>query len=138
MAEGRHLTLVSAPAGFGKTTLLRDWAAGCERLVAWLALDAGDGDPQRFLTYVAAALQQVAPGLGAGTRRRAPGLLRASSAPPAESALTALLNDLAALSTDVVLVLDDYHVLDAPAIHAAVGFLVEHLPAQAHLVIATR
>ena len=138
LAEGRHLTLVSAPAGFGKTTLLRDWAAGCERLVAWLSLDAGDGDPQRFLTYVAAALQQVAPGLGAGTRRRAPGLLRASSAPPAESALTALLNDLAALSTDVVLVLDDYHVLDAPAIHAAVGFLVEHLPAQAHLVIATR
>ena len=138
LAEGRHLTLVSAPAGFGKTTLLRDWAAGCERLVAWLSLDAGDGDPQRFLTYVAAALQQVAPGLGAGTRPRAPRLLRASSAPPAESTLTALLNDLAALSTGVVLVLDDYHVLDAPAIHAAVGFLVEHLPAQAHLVIATR
>src|SRR4051794_22514555 len=87
------LTLVAAPAGSGKTTLIGDWVAGCGRRVAWLSLDAGDGDPARFLTYLVAALRTIAPDIGAGVL----GALQAPPPPPAEALLTALLNDLAAL-----------------------------------------
>jgi LuxR family maltose regulon positive regulatory protein len=109
------LTLVSAPAGFGKTTLLADALAAAGRPVAWLSLDRDDNDPARFWTYVATALSR-----------------------PPESCLTALLNDLAARTTDVVLVLDDYHVIDATEIHDGMAFLLEHLPPRAHVVIAGR
>jgi LuxR family maltose regulon positive regulatory protein len=133
------LTLVSAPAGFGKTTLLTEWlAAGPaarakERPTAWLSLDRGDNHPASFWPYVIAALRKVAAGIG----ENALALLRA--APPAvEAALTALLNDLAAIAGDIVLVLDDYHVIDAPAVQEGMAFLLDHLPPGLHLVIASR
>jgi LuxR family maltose regulon positive regulatory protein len=134
LAAGHRLTLVSAPAGFGKTTLVGEWVAGCGRPVAWLSLDEGDGDPSRFLAYLIAALQTVAPGIGEGVLT----VLQSPQPPPPESTLTALLNDIAAIPDAVVLVLDDYHVLDAKPVDDALAFLVEHLPPQLHLVIATR
>jgi LuxR family maltose regulon positive regulatory protein len=134
LAAGHKLTLVSAPAGFGKTTLVSEWVAGCGRPVAWLSLDEGDSDPSRFLTYLVAALQTVASGIGEGILT----VLQSPEHPPPESTLTALLNDVSAIPSDVVLVLDDYHVLDAKPVDDALAFLVEHLPPQMHLVIATR
>jgi len=134
LAAGNRLTLVSAPAGFGKTTLVGEWVASCGRPAAWLSLDEGDSDPSRFLTYLIAALQTVAPGIGEGVLT----VLQSPQPPPLESTLTALLNDLATIPSDVVLVLDDYHVLDAKPVDDALAFLVEHLPPRLHLVIATR
>ena len=134
LAAGHRLTLVSAPAGFGKTTLVSEWVAGCGRPVAWLSLDEGDSDPSRFQTYLVAALQTVAPGIGEGVLAA----LQSPQPPPPESTLTALLNDIATIPNDVVLVLDDYHVLDAGPVDDALAFLVEHLPPHLHLVIATR
>ncbi len=134
LAAGHRLTLVSAPAGFGKTTLVSEWVAGCGRPVAWLSLDEGDRDPSRFLTYLIAALQTVAPGIGEGELT----VLQSPQPPPPESTLTALLNDVTTIPIAVVLVLDDYHVLDARPMDDALVFLVEHLPPQVHLVIATR
>ena len=134
------LVLVSAPAGFGKTTLLTEWlAAGPaapadERLAAWLSLDRGDNDPASFWAYVIAALRTVASGIG----ESALALLRAPQPPPVEAVLTALLNDLAAFAADVVLVLDDYHVIDAPAVQDGMAFLLDHLPPGLHVVIASR
>ena len=134
LAAGHRLTLVSAPAGFGKTTLVGEWVAGCGRPVAWLSLDDGDSDPGRFLAYLVAALQTVAPGIGEGIST----VLQSPEPPPLESTLTALLNDITTIPSDVVLVLDDYHVLDAKPVDDALTFLIEHLPPQVHLVIATR
>ncbi len=134
--EGLHrkLTLISAPAGFGKTTLLGEWVAGCERPAAWLSLDEGDSDPTRFLAYLVAALQTIAPNIGEGVL----GTLQSPQPPPTESILTALLNEIATVQDDLVLVLDDYHVIDATPVDDALAFLLEHLPPQMHLVIATR
>ena len=134
LAAGNRLTLISAPAGFGKTTLVGEWVAGCGRPVAWLSLDAGDSDPSRFLTYLIAALQAVAPGVGGGVLA----VLQSPQPPPLESTLTALLNDVTGIERDVVLVLDDCHVLDGKPVEDALAFLVEHLPPQLHMVIATR
>lgn len=134
LAAGNKLTLVSAPAGSGKTTLVGEWVAGCGRRAAWLSLDEGDSDPSRFLTYLIAALQTVAPGIGEGVLT----VLQSPQPPPPESMLTALLNDITTIQTDFVVVLDDYHVLDAKPVDDALAFLVEHLPPQLHLVIATR
>jgi LuxR family maltose regulon positive regulatory protein len=131
------LTLVSAPAGFGKTTLLSAWlAAGPAdgRSAAWLSLDQGDNEPDSFWTYLVAALQTVDPVVGA----RALSLLQGPQPPPLETTLTTLLNELGAVPNDVVLVLDDYHVIDAQAINDNMTFLLDHLPRQIHLVIATR
>src|SRR5919199_1811962 len=131
----RHkLTLISAPAGFGKTTLLSAWVAGRAESTAWLSLDEGDSDPIRFLTYVVAAVQSIAPTIGAEVMAA----LQSSQPPPTETLLTALLNDLATIPGQVVLVLDDYHLIDARAVDTALSFLLEHLPAQLHLVLATR
>src|SRR5215207_7973708 len=134
--EGLHrkLTLISAPAGFGKTTLLSEWVAGCEKPAAWLSLDESDNDPSRFLAYLVAALQTIAPDIGEGVL----GVLRSPQPPPTESILTALLNEISAVEDDFVLVLDDYHVLDAKAVDDALTFLIEHQPPRMHLVIATR
>src|ERR687883_250934 len=101
--EGLHrkLTLISAPAGFGKTTLLSAWAAGCGRPVAWLSLDEGDSDPRRFLTYLVAALQSIAATLGAEVMAA----LQFPQPPPAEALLTALLNEITTIPGNVVLVL---------------------------------
>jgi LuxR family maltose regulon positive regulatory protein len=134
--EGLHrkLTLISAPAGFGKSTLISEWLAGCERQAAWLSLDEADSDPARFLTYLVAALQTIAAHIGAGVLR----VLQSPQPPPAESILMALLNDITTISGHFVFVLDDYHVVDAKPIDSALTFLLEHLPPQMHLVIATR
>ncbi len=130
----RKLTLISAPAGFGKTTLVSEWVANCNRPVAWLSLDQGDSDPTRFLTYLITALQAVAPNIGEGLL----GALQSPQSPPTESILTALLNVIATISEDFVLVLDDYHLIDAKPVDQALGYLLEHLPAQMHLLITTR
>ena len=134
--EGMHrrLTLVSAPAGFGKTTLLSEWLAGCERPPAWLSLDEGDNDPTRFLSYLVAALQTIAPNIGEGVL----GVLQSPQPPPTESILTALLNEIDTVPDDFVLVLDDYHVIDAEHVDGALAFLIEHLPPRMHLIISTR
>ena len=101
------LTLISAPAGFGKTTLVSEWVAGCERpepkvRVAWLSLDEGDNDPTRFLTYLVAALQTIEANIGKGML----GLLQSPQPPPTEAILTALLNEITTIPDNFVLVLD--------------------------------
>jgi len=138
---GRRLTLVSAPAGFGKTTLLSEWAAGCERPVAWLSLDAGDNDPARFLAYLVAALQTIEASVGKGVLAALQASEFASAEGlPVEAALTALINDLAALPPDdlYLFVLDDYHLITAQPVHDELAFLLEHLPPNLHLIIAGR
>jgi LuxR family maltose regulon positive regulatory protein len=136
LSEGLHrkLTLISAPAGFGKSTLASEWVATCERPTAWLALDEADNDLTRFLAYLVATVQTIAPTIGQGVLRG----LQAPQPPSAEVMLTALLNEITTLPDHFVLVLDDYHVIDAPLVDQALTFLLEHLPPQMHLVIATR
>lgn len=126
------LTLVSAPAGFGKTTLVSRWVTSCGRPVAWLSLEETDSDPTRFLAYLIAALRTVAPGLPDDT---APA---SSQPPPMEASLTTLLNTVAVLPEPIVLVLDDYHLVDSHDVDDALTFLVDHLPPQLHLVVTTR
>ncbi len=134
--EGLHhkLILISAPAGFGKTTLVSEWVAGCERAVAWLSLDEGDNDLTRFLAYLVAALQTITADMGEGVLT----VLQSPQPPPIESMLTILLNEITTIPDHFVLVLDDYHVVDAQPVDHALTFLLEHLPPQVHLVIATR
>jgi len=117
----RELTLIAAPAGFGKTTLVSEWAAVSERPVAWLSLDEGDSEPTRFLAYVVAALQTIDPNIGRGVL----GLLRAPQPPPTESILTGLINEVTTASDNMTLVLDDYHVIDSSGIDAALAFLLD-------------
>jgi len=136
----RKLTLISAPAGFGKTTLLSEWVAGSGRPVAWVSLDEGDNDPARFWAYFAAALQTVEATIGEGML----GAFQAPQPPPMEAILTALINEFATVpqgdheDRPYVLVLDDYHLITTQPIHDALTFLLDHLPPQMHLVIATR
>lgn len=134
--EGLHrkLTLISAPAGFGKTTLLSGWLAGCQRPAAWLSLDEGDNDPTRFLIYLVAALQTIAANVGEGVL----GVIQSPQPPPTEAVLTVLLNEINTIPDDFVLVLDDSHVIDAKPVDDALAFLIEHLPPRMHLAIATR
>lgn len=129
-----RLILVSAPAGFGKTTLLSEWLAVCGRPAAWLSLDAADNDPVRFQRYLVAALQTIAPQIG-GTAQES---LRSPQPPPVESILTLLVNEICSLPDHLILVLDDYHTIEAAAIHSAMAFLLDNLPPRLHLVIATR
>jgi LuxR family maltose regulon positive regulatory protein len=128
------LTLVCAPAGFGKTALLADWARRGRRPVGWLSLDAGDNDPARFWRHVVAVLEGVRPGVA---ERVAP-LLGPPAPPSFEGLVTALINQLAAQPDEVVLVLDDYHLVEAQPVHGSLGFLLEHLPPQVRLVVASR
>ena len=131
------LTLVSAPAGFGKTTLLAEWVASNPNeaaSVAWLSLDPSDSQATTFWFHVVAALQRVAPGVG----RTSLSLLREPHPPPIQLVLETLVNDLSATSDIVILVLDDYHLIDAQDVHEGVAFLLEHLPPAVHLVVATR
>jgi LuxR family transcriptional regulator, maltose regulon positive regulatory protein len=132
--DGRKLTLVSAPAGFGKTTLLVAWLQESPGNVAWLSLDAADNDLGRFLTYLVGALRGVKAGIGEGVLDA----LRGPQFPPTETLVGLLINDTAALAQDVTLVLDDYHVIDTRAIHEAVTFFLEHLPENARVVISSR
>ena len=130
----RGLLLVCAPAGFGKSSLLADWARSGGLPVAWLSLDEGDNDPARFWRHVVAALGRARPGIA---EQVAPLL-----GPPAprsfEGLVTALINQLAAQPGEVLLVLDDYHLVDVQAVHASLGFLLEHRPPGLHLVLASR
>ena len=133
---GRGLVLVCAPAGYGKTVLLADWARRGQRPVAWLSLDAGDNDPARFWRHAVAALDRAVPGVGGRV-----GPLLGPPAPPSfEGLVTALINELAAEPGDVevLLVLDDYHLIGAEPVHASLGFLLEHRPPGLHLVLASR
>jgi LuxR family maltose regulon positive regulatory protein len=133
----RKLTTVSAPAGFGKTTLLAEWLAATpasRRPAAWVSLDQSDNAPALFWSYFITALQKVQPGVG----ESAFSLLHSPQPPPVESVLTALLNDINAIENDFALILDDFHVIDAQPILSAVAFLLDHLPPQAHLIIASR
>lgn len=160
LTEGVHrkLTLISAPAGFGKTTVVREWVATSGTHVAWLSLDEGDSDPARFLTYLIAALRTIVPGIGESLL----GALQSPQLPSNEAVLTPLLNEIAAIPYQVILVLDDYHAIDSKAtvpgggpefpqpqpgaspgtgregVDSALTFLLKHLPPQMHLVIATR
>src|SRR5215472_4782225 len=131
------LTLLVAPAGWGKTTLLQAWYAEADRgawSLAWVSLDAGDNDPIRFWTYVITALNTLHPGVG----ETALALLYASPPPPIENVLVCLLNALGELPTETMLVLDDYHFIEAQPIHDALTYLVEYLPANVHLILASR
>ena len=134
LSSGRKLTLISAAAGFGKTTLVSEWVAGCKQPVAWLSLDEGENDPTRFLTYLVASLQTVTANIG----ERMLSVLLSPQPPPTESILTALLNEITTIPDNFVLVLDDYHVIDSKPVDEALTFLLENLPPQMHLVIATR
>ncbi len=133
---GGKLTLISAPAGFGKTTLLAEWIQRDSRPVAWLSLDKSDNDSVGFLTYLLAALGQIEPTL----EQNLQAMLTTSQSAAVEPFITALINELAAAggSTSFTLVLDDYHLIDSAAIHEGITFLVDHLPPQMHLVLVTR
>jgi LuxR family maltose regulon positive regulatory protein len=133
LEQGR-CSLLSAPAGAGKTSLLAAWVTRLNRPVAWLALDERDQEVHQVLRYLIASLQTIAPDCG----RNAFALLDAPPTAPPEVVLTSLLNDLAALPAPALLVLDDYHLVRQPAIHTAIEFLLNHLPATLHLTIATR
>lgn len=130
----RKLALISAPAGFGKTTLVSEWVASLGKPVAWLSLDEVDSDPTRFMTYLIAALQTIAPDIGKG----ALAAIQSPQLPPTETILISLLNDIVALSDSFILMLDDYHLIDSDPIDRALTFLLDHMPPQMHLVIATR
>ncbi|WP_138753093.1 LuxR C-terminal-related transcriptional regulator [Paenibacillus sinopodophylli] len=134
--EGFHgkLTLISAPAGFGKTTLAAEWLSGCGQPAAWLSLDEGDNDAARFLTYVCKALQTIGVNFDDSLFK----VLQSSQLPPIESVLTTLLNEAAALQYSFILVLDDYHVIRTQAIDDALLFLIEHMPRQMHVMMTTR
>lgn len=124
----RRLTLISASAGFGKTALVSEWINNCGRRAAWLSLDMEHREPVRFLTYLVAALQTI----------EVTAALQSPGPPAIESILTILLNDISIVKDPFILVLDDYHIIDEKAVNEALSFLVENLPPQMHLVIATR
>jgi LuxR family maltose regulon positive regulatory protein len=150
-AVQRKLTLLSAPAGFGKTTLVSEWvndfrsakgglpssaAEECPTAVrcAWLSLDESDNDPTRFLSYLLAALRSIQPRIGKGLL----GAMPSPQPPLAEVSLITLINDIDAVPSRMILVLDDYHLIEAQSIHDALSFLLEHLPPRMHLLLATR
>jgi len=137
-ASTSTLTLISAPAGFGKTTLLAQWLTESNMPTAWLSLEPQDNEPPRFLSYLIAALQTLDPGLGT-TALPLLFSLGPTSSTPLETVLTVLTNDLAQRGKkDIALILDDYHILTAEPIQQAMTFLLEHCPPQLHLLIATR
>ena len=130
----RQMTLVSAPPGFGKTTCVVEWADSLDRPLTWLSLDPGDDDPNRFFTYFVAALQKVDAALG----REIETVLQAGQLPPAEVIATALSNDILQLENQFLFVLDDFHVIQDPAILLVIEKLITNPPAPLHLVLITR
>ncbi len=130
----RKLTLISAPAGFGKTTLLSECAASCKLPLAWYSLDERDNDPAFFFAYFIAALQTIEQNIGKGILD----LLDSSQNSSFEPILTELINQIVTTSSEFVLVLDDYHVIESPDIDQAISFLISNMPPQMHLVITTR
>jgi LuxR family transcriptional regulator, maltose regulon positive regulatory protein len=137
LEQGRRarLILVSAPAGFGKTTLLARWLAEAEglRSVAWLSLEDADSEPARFWTYLVTAVQRAVPEVGASALA-----LLQTRQPALDTVLATLINDLSATPTELDVVLDDYHLVDTPDLQSSVAYLLDHLPPQVHLVISTR
>jgi len=129
----RRLTLISAPAGYGKTTVATDWLHAQTSPFTWVGLDEADNDPHRFLTYLIAALERVDPAYGTGARSLLRGAQSTGTAP-----LTLLINDLVEVGSPVIVVLDDYHLIRAPEVHTLVEFLLEHAPDLLHLVVLTR
>ncbi|PKO13391.1 MAG: LuxR family transcriptional regulator [Chloroflexi bacterium HGW-Chloroflexi-10] len=143
LSSGRKLTLISAPAGFGKTTLVSEWVASprncpprpvCGSSVAWLSLDEADNDPARFISYLIAALQTVKAGIGMGLMAA----LQSAESLNTKALLSALLNEITTIPDDFILILDDYHLIDSPVVDQSLAFLVEHQPSQMHMVISTR
>ena len=134
LKTGCRLTLISAPAGFGKTTLVSEWIADCGMPVAWFSLDEADGDLTRFISYLVAAIQTIHAGIG----DRWLAALQSPQQPPIESILTALLNDISHIEENFLLVLDDYHRIDSPPVDETLAFLIEHQPPQMHILISTR
>lgn len=126
--------LLSGPAGFGKTTLLSEFVALLRRPVAWVSLDEGDNDPVRFWSYLIGACQSVRPGVGNSALE----LLNSPQSLPEDAVPTILVNDLAGLDSDLVVILDDYHAIQNESIHAALSFLLDHLPDKLHIVLSTR
>lgn len=147
--EGLHrkMTLISAPAGYGKTMLVSEWVDKLrsdnpkdnqiENRVGWLSLDEGDNDPARFLSYFITALIQIE-GIDAAFGKGALSMLQSPQAPPTEAILTSLINEFAEITDKLIFVFDDYHLIEAQPIHDALSFLLENMPPQMHLVIATR
>ncbi len=141
LRPGCRLTLVCAPAGFGKTTLVSAWVTSLKSFaqppsprIAWLSLDERDNDPILFWTYIIASLQAQQGGLGKQTLS----LLQTAHSPDLEGNLAELVNDLAGIPEAFILALDDYHVIRNPAIHRSLFFLIEHAPAQFHVILASR
>lgn len=130
----KKLTLVAAPAGFGKTTLLCDWILHRSLRAAWLSLDKSDNDSTRFWAYFISSLRQLYPQLCVGVLS----LMQSPQPPALHSILTALINELSAITDEVVIILDDYHLIDSQSIHEAFIFLVAHMPENLHLVVTTR
>ena len=130
----RRLTLVSAPAGYGKTVMISEWLQGSGVPVAWLSLDESDNDPNRFMAYFIAAIQSIQPEFGKTIRL----MFQTTQPSPMEVLLTILLNELATLPSLLILVLDDYHSITSLAIHRQISFLLDHLPSRVHFVIITR
>ncbi len=133
-AEQCSLTLISAPAGFGKTTLLAEWIAQCPLPVAWLSVDDGDNDLYRFLTYLIAALETICDGVGAEAKH----LMQSPQPVPWLAILACLINDLEKVAEPYALVLDDYQFLTQHTVHEAVSYLLDHFPTNMHLVVSTR
>lgn len=134
LRSAHRLSLVSGPAGYGKTTLVAQWLSATERASAWLTLDEGDNHPERFLGYLLTALDEV----DTAITQSAWSVLESLPAPPVGPYLTTLLNDIAAVDKPFILVLDDYHTIQARPVHGIIRFLVEHQPPQMHLVVVTR
>jgi len=139
--QGRAITLVAAPAGYGKTTLVRSWLEPYASRTAWVALDANDGQPSRFWSYVIAALQTIKTGVGRDLQQVLQ-TQRFQAAPldhaEIEAGLAALINDLAQLPDRLILILDDYHLIESHDVQRQVAFLIDHLPVSLHLIFATR
>ena len=133
-SKSRKLILVTAPAGFGKSTLLNEWSAASPEPISWFSIDASDNDPRAFWVHLISAIRVVHPDIG----HTALEMLDSPQAVPFRAILTALLNEIFTQSTDVCIILDDYHLIEQSEIHEGLSFLIEHMPAQAHVVIASR
>jgi LuxR family maltose regulon positive regulatory protein len=132
--EKKALTIISAPAGFGKTTLLAEWIAQTSLPIAWLSLDNGDNDPYRFLSYLISALESINEGIGVEARQ----IMQSPQLTPPHIILASLMNDLGKMTEPFVLVLDDYQFITEHAVHETLAYLLDHIPSNMHLVISTR
>ncbi|MEM7348891.1 MAG: AAA family ATPase, partial [Chloroflexota bacterium] len=130
----KKLTLISAPAGSGKTTVVLEWLRSSTYPVAWISLDDGDNDISRFLIYLAEALEQCHPNRG----KNAIALLRSPTPPTSQTVLASLINELIDLPQKTILVLDDYHVIQTPDIHEGLAYALDHLPPNIHLILTSR